>query len=76
MNTLPTVQVQVPPEALLQRIDAIMRELQELRQLVIAQPLFQGKPQEPDLVAQLSGCLGQGSWKEYEDDIEWERFAL
>jgi hypothetical protein len=73
MNTLSTVQVS--PEALLQRIDAIMRELQELRRLVVAESPPQAEPHGPGLVAQLAGCLGQGSWDEYEDDIEWERFA-
>jgi hypothetical protein len=73
MNTLSTVQVS--PEALLQRIDAIMRELQELRRLIVVEPPPRAEPHEPGLVAQLAGCLGQGSWDEYEDDIEWERFA-
>lgn len=73
MNTLSTVQIS--PEALLQRIDGIMRELQELRRLVLEQPPSQVESSESDLVAQLAGCLGQGSWNEYEDDINWERFG-
>jgi hypothetical protein len=68
MNTLPTVQVS--REVLLGRIDAIMRELQELRRLVVSQPSSQEvEPCELDLVAQLRGCLGQGSRDEYKDDI-------
>ena len=49
-----------------------MRELLELRRLITAQSESDGS----DIVSQLSGCLGQGSWDEYEDDIEWERFAI
>ena len=53
MNTSTTIQVS--SEALLQRIDAIMRELQDLRQIVSSQ----SQPQEPplDIVAQLAGAL-------------------
>jgi hypothetical protein len=73
MDMIPTIHVS--PEALLQRIDTIIRELQELRQLVVVQPQHQTEPHKPDPVTQLAGCLGQGSWDEYEDDVEWERFA-
>ena len=65
--------VEVSSEVLIQRIDAIMRELQELRRLVSSQPRLQET--DSDIVSQLAGCLGQGSWDEYEDDIELERFA-
>jgi hypothetical protein len=68
MNTLSTVQVS--PEALLQRIDTIMHELQELRRLIVAEPPPQAEPHEPGLVAQLAGCLGQGSWDEYDADFD------
>ena len=68
--------VQMPADMLLQRIDAMTRELLDLRRLIAAQVVPQIRPQEPDLVARLAGCLGQGSWEEYEDDVEWERFAL
>ena len=73
MDAQPTVQV--PSDVLIRRIDAIMDELQALRRLIVAEPPPQAEPHEPGLVAQLAGCLGQGSWDEYEDDIEWERFA-
>ena len=78
MNTSTTVQVS--SEALLQRIDAIMRELQDLRQIVSSQ----SQPQEPppDIVAQLAGALapkprpeGFSAFEEYESMTEWERFA-
>lgn len=74
MGAQPTVQI--PADVLLQRIDAMMRELLGLRQLVAAQVALQAHPREPNLVAQLVGCLGQGSWEEYQDDIEWEQFSL
>jgi len=88
MNTLATVQVST--ETLLWRIDAIMRELQELRELVLTQPHFQPRsqpqpqPQAPksDLVAQLAGALAPASrsdrlsvYEEYELISDWERFA-
>lgn len=77
MNTLSTVRVS--PEALLQRIDAIMRELQELRRLVQSQSQPQESP--PDIVAQLAGALapksrpeGFSAFEEYDMITEWERF--
>ena len=73
MDTVPTAHIS--PEALLKRIDAIIHELQALRQLVVVQPQPQTEPHETDLITQLAGCLGQGSWDEYKDDIEWERFG-
>jgi len=88
MNTLATVQVST--ETLLWRIDAIMRELQELRELVVTQPQFQPRsqsqpqPQAPvsDLVAQLAGALAPASrsdhlsvYEEYELISDWERCA-
>ncbi len=62
--------LQTSPEALLQRIDAMMRELQEMRRLLLSQAK---QPQE-DLVKQLWGMLGEGDWDEYADDFDWERF--
>ncbi len=73
MNTQPTVQM--PADVLLQRIDAMTRELLDLR-LVTAQVIPPMESQEPDLVAQLVGRLSQSSWEEYEHDVEWERFSL
>ena len=88
MNTLATVQVST--ETLLWRIDAIMRELQELRELVVTQPQFQPRSQsqpqpqapESDVVAQLAGALAPAPrsdrlsvYEEYELISDWERFA-
>lgn len=75
MELQPTAQVSA--DVLLQRIEAMTRELQELRRLILAQPRPPVQTDSAaDLVAQLAGALGQGSWEEYEDDVEWERFAL
>ena len=68
-----TLQTNDPSAKLiLQRIDAIIAELQALRQQVVT---IQA-PDSPsgDLVAQLAGSLGQGAWDEYESDLDWKRF--
>ena len=64
--------MQTSPEALLQRIEAMMRELQEMRRLL----LIQNRPPEENLVEQLWSALGQGTWDEYRDDLAWECFVL
>ncbi|GAB4542805.1 MAG: hypothetical protein Kow0063_35280 [Anaerolineae bacterium] len=51
------------PEAILERIEAIMRELAELRQMVLR---IQPEPAAGDLAQQLYGALGHGSWEEYD----------
>jgi hypothetical protein len=53
------------PEYLLKRIDAIIAELQSLRQTVIT---MRSEPNRPngDIVDELAGALGQGSWDEYD----------
>ena len=73
MNTSTTIQVS--SEALLQRIDAIMRELQDLRQIVSSQSQQQEPP--PDIVAQLAGAIapkprpeGFSAFEEYESITE------
>jgi hypothetical protein len=60
------------PEAILQRIDAIMRELGELRQMVLH---IQSQPTTGDLAQQLYGVLGHGSWEEYDMQLDWQRFG-
>jgi hypothetical protein len=61
------------PDALLERIDLIMRELQALRQTV--QAMTKPTPSAP-LAQELFGSLGQGTPEEYEPDIDinWQRF--
>lgn len=58
---------------LVQRIDAIIAELQALRQQV--QVATQPDPTPPtNLVEELAGALGQGAWDEYDLQLDWQRF--
>lgn len=61
------------PQAIVERIDAIMQELQELRQ-----SLVRAEPTSPEnIVDELWGSLGQGSPDElvsYSDDVYLEMF--
>jgi hypothetical protein len=59
-------------EAVLQRIDAIMRELVELREVVLRKQTEQ--PPADNLAQQLYGVLGHGNWNEYDFDLDWQRF--
>lgn len=63
--------VQPSPELVLERLDTIIRELQELRQVV----LIRNRPAEENVTAQLYGALGQGTWDEYDLHLDWQRFA-
>ena len=65
-----TRMLQEPSEQILDRIDAIIQELQELRQVVLTQT----RPAEENLVAELYGALGQGAWDEYDPQLDWQRF--
>lgn len=58
-------------ETILQRIDAIIRELEALRQVVVAAKIT---PPAENLAQQLFGALGQGSWAEYDLNLDWQRF--
>ena len=60
------------PEAILQRIETIMRELAELRQMVLH---IQSETVAGDLAQQLYGVLGHGSWEEYDVQLDWQRFG-
>jgi hypothetical protein len=53
-------------ETILRRIDAIIRELEDLRQAVVA---AQVSSPTADLAQKLFGALGQGSWAEYDPDL-------
>jgi predicted dienelactone hydrolase len=59
-------------EAILERIDTISHELQELRRLVTRS---QTRPAGENLAEQLFGILGHGSWDEYDQQLDWQRFA-
>lgn len=60
------------PATIARRIDAIIAELQALKQqMQAAQP----QPTPPsNLVEELAGALGNGRWDEYDESAEWERF--
>jgi len=62
------------PGTILQRIDVIMRELQELRKLVLRTQI-EPSPAN-DLAQQLYGALGHGDWDEYDLDLDWQRFNV
>lgn len=59
------------PQAIIKRIDAIIDELQGLRQTI----LVQTQSANGNLTEQLYGALGQGSWEEYDPQLDWQRFA-
>ncbi len=60
----------VAVEALLQRIDTMMRELQEMRRLILAQ----SQPSEADLIEQLHGAFAPQTRHTSADvSSEWER---
>ena len=61
-----------PLDAILKRIDSIVLELQKLRQAVLTQK----QPSDRDLVAELYGSWGQGTWEEIELDLDWQRFSF
>lgn len=59
-------------QVILQRIDAIILELQALRQQVLTSQVSDSS--SANLVAELAGSLGQGSWDEYDTKLDWTRF--
>lgn len=59
------------PDTAIKQIDAIICELQGLRQAI----LVQIRPSNGNLTEQLYGALGQGSWQEYDPHLDWQRFA-
>jgi hypothetical protein len=69
---VPSGQALSDPE-IVQRIDAMIRELQLLREMVAAR---QPKKSETHLVEDLFGVLGNGSWAEYDSALDWERFNI
>jgi hypothetical protein len=63
--------VQEPSESILERIDAIILELQALRRAVLEDQ----QPPQGNLTSKLYGALGQGTWEEYDPNLDWHRFA-
>jgi len=66
----PPGQVWCEPE-IVRRIDAMIRELQLLREMVATR---QPEKNEINLVDELFGALGNGSWAEYDSCLDWARF--
>jgi len=57
-------------QQVIERIDAITRELEALRRQVM-----QSKGTvKPGLAARLFGALGRGTWDEYDPNLDWLRF--
>jgi hypothetical protein len=63
--------METTPETIIQKIEAIVYELQELQRTLQAQT----RPSAPNLAEQLFGALGKGTWDEYELHLDWQRFA-
>ena len=70
----------VSPEMALARLDAIIRELQDLRRSLVMQP--SDRPITARLTQRLSGILAPpvqnetfDVWEEYRAVSDWERFA-
>lgn len=58
-------------QAVVDRVDAIIHELETLRRMLTAAP----SAQPPEQIAQkLFGVLGQGNWTEYDLGLDWQRF--
>lgn len=62
------------PENILQRLDAIIAELQQLRQSV-TDIQKQTTTSSQSIVDELFGSLGPGTWDEYDDMLDWKRFV-
>jgi len=60
------------PETIIRQIDTIIRQLQELQQLLSAQ----ARPANGNLTDQLYGALGQGPWKEYDLHLDRQHFPV
>ena len=55
-----------------ERIDAMVRELEEMRRVLTAMP----KRETPaGLTEELFGALGRGTWEEYDVNLDWARFS-
>ncbi len=58
-------------EMILQRLEVITQELQMLRKMVEA---AQTRVPAENLAQKLFGVLGQGTWTEYDFNLDWQRF--
>ncbi len=55
-----------------ERIDAMIRELEAMRRQLTTLPKVESSS---DLTDELFGALGQGSWAEYDLNLDWARFS-
>ncbi len=62
-------------ETILQRIDAIIRELEELRCQLTVTSKAAATFEKSSLTKELFGSLGHGTWDEYDLDLDWVRFS-
>jgi hypothetical protein len=61
-------------EQVVTQIDAIIPELLALRRrLTVAAPA--SSPTTASTTAELYGALGNGSWEEYDPDVDWVQFG-
>lgn len=60
-------------EEILERIDDLIKELQWLRQAVDV-PRTRADATSQNIVEELAGLLGQGTWDEYDPDLDWKRY--
>ncbi len=61
-------------EALLARLDTIMREVAAIRQALLA--MTEPAIQPGNLTEQLLGCLGSEPIATYDFSLDWQRFAI
>lgn len=62
---------QLSQDEILNRIDAIIHELETLRKIVETKRI---ETPRTNLADQLFGSLGKGTWEEYDTDVDWRRF--
>jgi predicted RNA-binding protein len=67
-----TASRQPSQDEILDRIDAIIHELESLRKIVETKRI---ETSRTNLADQLFGSLGKGEWAEYNLDLDWERFG-
>lgn len=63
------------PETAVQRIDAIIRELEELRCQLTATSKAAATLEKSSLTEELFGAAGHGTRDEYDLNLDWVRFS-
>ncbi len=56
----------------IERIDAMIRELQAMRRELATSPKTEP---ESNIVGELFGAAGKGTWDEYDMNLDWMRFS-